>query len=55
MEILGVRPGPVVGEARRYLLDLRMEHGPLGTERATQELRRWAEAGGLPADGGSTA
>jgi poly(A) polymerase len=55
MEILDVRPGPVVGEARRYLLDLRMEHGPLGTERATQELRRWAEAGGLPADGGSTA
>jgi poly(A) polymerase len=54
MEILGVRPGPVVGEAIRYLLELRMERGPLGTERAAQELRRWAEAGGLPAVGGAT-
>jgi poly(A) polymerase len=56
MEILGVRPGPVVGDAYRYLLDLRMERGPLGTERAAQELRRWAEAEGLstgPADGSS--
>jgi poly(A) polymerase len=55
MEILGVRPGPVVGQARRYLLGLRMEQGPLGTERAVQELRRWAEAGGLPPSGGATA
>jgi poly(A) polymerase len=54
MEILGVRPGPVVGQAIRYLLELRMERGPLGTERAAQELRRWAEAGGLPAGGGTT-
>jgi poly(A) polymerase len=56
MEILGVRPGPVVGQAYRYLLDLRMEQGPLGTERAAQALRRWAEAEGLPtgpADGSS--
>jgi len=53
MEILGVRPGPVVGQAYRYLLELRMEQGPLGTERAVQELRRWAEAEGLPAGGGS--
>jgi poly(A) polymerase len=56
MEILGVRPGPVVGQARQYLLELRMERGPLGTERAAQELRRWAEAEGLPtgpADGSS--
>jgi poly(A) polymerase len=45
----------VVGQAIRYLLELRMEHGPLGTERAVQELRRWAEAQGLPPGGGSTA
>jgi poly(A) polymerase len=51
MAVLGVRPGPVVGQAYRYLLELRMEHGPLGTERATQELRRWAEAEGLAAAG----
>ena len=47
MQVLGIRPGPVVGKAYRYLLDLRMEHGPLGHDRATQELRRWAEAEGL--------
>ena len=49
MAILDVPPGPEVGQARRYLLDLRMEHGPLGRERATQELRRWAEGEGLGA------
>jgi poly(A) polymerase len=50
MAVLGVPPGPVVGQAYRYLLELRLEHGPLGHERAVQELRRWAEAGG-PAGG----
>ena len=54
MEILGVRPGPVVGQAYRHLLELRMEQGPLGTERAVQELRRWAaEAEGSPPGGGA--
>jgi poly(A) polymerase len=53
MAILGVPPGPLVGRAYRYLLELRLEHGPLGAERAGQELRRWAEAEGLPAGGGS--
>jgi tetratricopeptide (TPR) repeat protein len=52
MEVLGVPPGPVVGEAIRFLLELRMEHGPLGTDRAVQELRRWAEAGGVPGPAG---
>jgi poly(A) polymerase len=47
MKLLGIPPGPEVGKAYRYLLDLRMEHGPLGPDRAAQELRRWAEAEGL--------
>ncbi len=47
MAVLGVPPGPVVGQAYRHLLELRLEHGPLGAERAVQELRRWAEAEGL--------
>ena len=38
MQILGVPQGPVVGKAYRHLLELRMEHGPLGAERAAQEL-----------------
>ena len=41
MEVLGLGPGRVVGEAYRHLLELRMEHGPLGEERATEELRAW--------------
>jgi poly(A) polymerase len=51
MEVLGLPPSPLVGKARQYLLDLRMEHGPLGRERAVQELRRWAEAGGTEVPG----
>jgi poly(A) polymerase len=51
MSILGVPPGPAVGAALKHLLDLRIEHGPLGRERATQELLRWAAAEGLTADG----
>ena len=56
MAILGLPPGPEVGRAYQYLLELRLEHGPLGTERATHELLRWAEGEGLGAppapDGG---
>ena len=47
MKVLGIPPGRAVGRARTFLLDLRMEHGPLGRERAAQELRRWAEEEGL--------
>ncbi|MCP3015238.1 CCA tRNA nucleotidyltransferase [Nocardiopsis dassonvillei] len=41
-EILGVKPGPVVGRAYRFLLELRLENGPMGREAATEELRAWA-------------
>ena len=41
MEVLGIEPGPVVGEAYRHLLELRMDHGPLGEERAREELLAW--------------
>jgi poly(A) polymerase len=44
MTLLDVPPGPVVGEAYRHLLALRMEHGPLGRERAVAELRSWYAA-----------
>ena len=42
MEILGIKPSRAVGEAYDYLLELRMERGPLGIEVATQELLAWA-------------
>jgi poly(A) polymerase len=54
MDILRVRPGRIVGQARTHLLDLRIEHGPLGKEAATQELLRWAEAEGLAVGGDGT-
>jgi poly(A) polymerase len=47
MEVLGIPPGPLVGQAKRFLLGLRMEHGPLGRDRAGRELLRWARARGL--------
>lgn len=43
MELLGIGPGREVGAAYKFLLDLRMEHGPLGEDRAEQELRAWWE------------
>jgi len=41
MAILGIRPGPGVGEAYRYLLELRLDEGPLGAEEAEARLRAW--------------
>ena len=41
MEILGIEPGPVVGQAYRFLLERRIDEGPLGKERAEAELLAW--------------
>jgi poly(A) polymerase len=41
MRLLDIPAGPQVGKAYQHLLALRMEHGPLGPERAEEELRRW--------------
>jgi poly(A) polymerase len=51
MRILGIGPGPLVGKARNHLLELRLEHGPLGAQRAAQELLDWAAAEGLDVPG----
>jgi poly(A) polymerase len=51
MGLLGIASGPEVGKARAHLLELRIENGPLGRDRAVQELLRWAREAGLPADG----
>jgi poly(A) polymerase len=47
MELLGIEPSRTVGEALEHLLALRMEHGPLGEERAVAELRAWAQERGV--------
>jgi poly(A) polymerase len=52
MAILGIPPGPLVGRAYAHLRELRLEHGPLGRDRAVQELVDWAAAAGLPAGPG---
>jgi poly(A) polymerase len=41
MSILGLAPGPVVGEAYRYLMELRLDRGPLSEQQATDALRQW--------------
>ena len=41
MTQLGLRPGPVVGEALTFLLELRLEEGPLGREEASRRLDAW--------------
>ena len=46
MAILDIEPSPLVGKAYKHLLELRMEHGPLGPERAEAELRSWWETHG---------
>src|SRR6185369_2030613 len=49
MRVLGVPPGPVVGRAYNYLLELRINQGELGRERVTQLLLDWAAAEGISA------
>jgi poly(A) polymerase len=41
MQILKIAPSPIVGAAYQYLLDLRMERGPLGPDLAKEELIKW--------------
>ena len=41
MQLLDIKPSADVGKALDFLLELRLEHGPLGKERATDELMNW--------------
>jgi poly(A) polymerase len=41
MEELGLRPGRDVGRALAFLLELRLEEGPLGEEEARKRLTEW--------------
>jgi poly(A) polymerase len=41
MAILGIPPGPVVGEAYQFMLDLRLDRGPMDEQLATEALRAW--------------
>ncbi|MAU82930.1 MAG: CCA tRNA nucleotidyltransferase [Gordonia sp.] len=41
MQLLGLPPGPKVGQAWRYLKELRLDRGPLTREEAEEALREW--------------
>jgi poly(A) polymerase len=44
MELLEVPPGPVVGRALAFLMELRLDEGPLGEEEAGRRLQEWWRA-----------
>jgi poly(A) polymerase len=41
MNVLGIPAGPEVGEAWRYLKELRLDRGPLSHDEAVDELAKW--------------
>ena len=44
METLGISPGRDVGAAYQFLLELRMDEGPLPEETARERLLAWWRA-----------
>ena len=44
MELLDLKPGPDVGKARNFLMELRLEEGALGPEEAKSRLLQWWQA-----------
>ncbi len=53
MDLLGITPGREVGEAYRFLLNLRLENGPLGEDAAREALLTWWAARGSDQRDGS--
>lgn len=45
-QILGIPPGREVGEAYRFLLEVRLDEGVIGADAAEQRLRQWWAARG---------
>ena len=54
-QVLGIRPGPVLGRAYKHLLEVRLDRGVIGREAVEAELRSWwaqqPESGGQPGTG----
>ncbi|MFF2728342.1 CCA tRNA nucleotidyltransferase [Streptomyces sp. NPDC058008] len=46
MQVLGVGPGPVIGKAYAFLLELRLENGPMERDAAVAALKEWWAAQG---------
>jgi poly(A) polymerase len=47
MKFLGVAPGPIVGDARDFLLEIRLDEGPIGKDEAYRRLAVWAREHGI--------
>lgn len=47
MELLGLKPGPDVGKAWKFLKELRLDRGPLEHDEAVAELKKWAAENGV--------
>ena len=47
MEHLGIEPGPLVGEALDFLLEIRLEEGLIGEQEAYRRLDGWAKDKGI--------
>ena len=43
----GLQPGPLVGRAYKFLLELRLDRGPIGKDAAREALLDWAREEGL--------
>ncbi|MER5930204.1 CCA tRNA nucleotidyltransferase [Streptomyces sp. NPDC002054] len=41
MDVLGIGPGPVIGKAYAFLLELRLENGPMERDAAVTALKEW--------------
>jgi len=48
MQFLGIPPGPLVGEALDYLLEARLDVGPIDEADAYERLAEWARERGAP-------
>ena len=44
MQLLQIPPGPLVGRAYKYLLEVRLDEGPIGEAEAELRLRSWFAA-----------
>jgi poly(A) polymerase len=47
MAYLGIEPGPLVGEAQRFLLDVRLDEGMIGEDAVYERLDDWARSRGV--------
>jgi poly(A) polymerase len=47
MEHLGLKPGPLVGQALDHLMEIRLEQGPIDKEEALRLLDEWAKEKGI--------